>query len=567
MSAESKAGKGMQGISPGKLVLVLLLSLTSGLSAQSRKHPGYQLVDIPLANFNSGITGMDFLPDGRMIITTYRGDTAKAAGGAAFGRANWGQAYILSNIQGDPRNVTCTLVADKFLDAMGVKVVDGKIYIGEINKLIRLADADGDGVFETKETLADLPPDDANLAYSYGPIYKDGYLYMTLGSPVSRSTDRGTVVKIPIEGGPYEVIASGLRSPNGIGWGPDDEIFVTDNQGTWRPASILTHIQPGKFYGFSLGGTRGEVTPPSIHLPYQVFNNSPTQPLYMTSGRYAGQFLYGDWAKLSLFRAFVEKVNGAYQGAAFFFTGGLKSPVDRMVVDEKGVIYLGEMTLAMGPNGPQKLIPQPDAAVFEMMAVRSRKGGLEIEFSQPVGQMANQASFYTVENWYYTPTVNYYNDPQGVAPLTVTAVQVSEDRKRVYLQLDGMTAGKVVHITLGAGLQSQSAQTVWTNDAYYTLNSISDSQPFMTSGIANRDIPMAGPLIRTVSGRLQIQWQGTGFTSLSLQGIQGSSLGTFDVTGLQAFPFPDGLSHRGLLIAKLRGKDALIAAKIMTGMR
>ena len=64
------------------------------------------------------------------------------------------------------------------------EVVDGKIYIGEINRIIRLVDSDGDGVFETKETVAELPADDANLSYSYGPIHKDGYLYMALGSPI-----------------------------------------------------------------------------------------------------------------------------------------------------------------------------------------------------------------------------------------------------------------------------------------------------------------------------------------------------------------------------------------------
>ena len=352
-----------------KIVFVIMVTIASGLHAQSRKHAGFQLVDIPLAGFNLGITGMDFLPDGRMVITTYRGDTSKSVGGVAFGRTSWGQAYILSGIKGEPRSVTHTLVADKFLDAMGVEVVDGKIYIGEINRIIKLVDADGDGVFETKEPVAALPADDANLSYSYGPVHKDGYLYMALGSPFAgRSVDRGTVVRVPIAGGKYEVMATGIRNPMGIGLGPDMEIFVTDNQGNWRPSPFLTHVKTGKFYGFSMSGTRGETSPPSIHLPYQTFNNSPTEPLYMPTGRYAGQILYGDWAKMSLFRAFVETVNGATQGAAFFFTGGLKSPVSRMVADENGVIYLGEMTLAMGPNGPQKLVPQPDVKVFEMLA-------------------------------------------------------------------------------------------------------------------------------------------------------------------------------------------------------
>lgn len=71
--------------------------------------------------------------------------------------------------------------------------------------------------------------DDVNLSYSYGPLHKDGYLYMALGSPFAgRSTDRGAVIRVPVAGGKHEVVATGLRNPNGIGLGPDREIYVTD---------------------------------------------------------------------------------------------------------------------------------------------------------------------------------------------------------------------------------------------------------------------------------------------------------------------------------------------------
>jgi hypothetical protein len=535
----------------------IALCLAAFVPAQiTRQHPGYQLVDIPLANFNSGITGMDFLPDGRMVITTYRGDTSKAAGGVAFGRTTWGQAYIIENIQGAPSGVKHTQIADQFIDAMGVKVVNGDIYIGEINRIIKLKDADGDGLFETKETVAELSPDDANLAYSYGPIHKDGFLYMALGSPVSfRATGRNSVVKVPITGGKAEVIATGLRSPNGIGFGPDNEIFVTDNQGNYRPAPILTHIQTGKFYGFSMmGNNTATVTPASLQLPYQTFNNSPTQPLYLPSGRYAGQFIYGDWAKTALYRAFVEKVNGSYQGAAFFLTGRLKSPVERMVMDSNGVIYLGEMTLAKGPNGPQKLIPKLEVEVFDMLAIRSRKGGLELEFTHPVGASAAQTSLYTLEHWHYTPTSNYYNDPQEVTPLTVSTAQISEDQKRVYLEIAGLAASKVVHVKVGTGLQSSSGQALWSTEGYYTLNSISDSDPQLTGIHMKPETHSRRPMQARLSGNQWIlKWDSPRFECLTLHNLQGARLQTIKVTGLRQWELPSLGNSGGLTIATLEG--------------
>jgi len=48
--------------------------------------------------------------------------------------------------------------------------------------------------------------------------------------------DRGKVVKISKADGSVEFIASGLRTPNGIGLGPNNEIFVADNQGDWLPS-------------------------------------------------------------------------------------------------------------------------------------------------------------------------------------------------------------------------------------------------------------------------------------------------------------------------------------------
>lgn len=549
---------------------LVLLASVAGVQAQSNQHPGYQLVDIPLPDYNLGITGMDFLHNGDMVITTFRGDTAKSVGGVAFGRTSYGAAYILHNIKGAPGNVTYTKIAEGFLDAMGVKVVNGQIYIGEINRIIRLVDSDGDGFYETLETLVPLAPDDSPLAYSYGPVYKDGYLYMALGSLMG-ARNRNTVGRVAIGGGTWEVVATGLRNPNGIGLGPDNEIFVTDNQGNWRPTPNFMHVQPGKYYGFSgFGGGGGNqtATPPTIMLPYQTLNSSPTQPLYMSSGRFAGQFLYGDWARSNLYRAFIESVNGAYQGAVFSFAGGLKSSVNRMILDENGVIYVGQIrALGHGPNGPQKLVPRPEVEVFEMLAVRSRQGGLEIEFTLPVGQMANQTAMYTLRHWYYTPTSAYYNDPLGEAALTVSGVEVSPDRKKVYLQIAGMTAERVVHINLSASLQSGSGQSVRGRDTYYTLNSISASQPFSTATIARAGTHFSGLSVTRVSGTIQFQWKHTGYDVFSVQTLSGATIKTFDVSGLERFHLPENLGHQGLAIVKLQGKNVAHLAKVVNLIR
>ena len=39
--------------------------------------------------------------------------------------------------------------------------------------------------------------------------------------------------------GSFKAINTGLRQPNGIGLGPDGEIFVLENQGEWVPSNKL----------------------------------------------------------------------------------------------------------------------------------------------------------------------------------------------------------------------------------------------------------------------------------------------------------------------------------------
>ena len=60
--------------------------------------------------------------------------------------------------------------------------------------------------------------------------------------------NRGTTIKVNKDTGAVSYVAGGLRTPHGIGWGPENGIFVTDNQGGWLPSSKLLHIKQGRFF-------------------------------------------------------------------------------------------------------------------------------------------------------------------------------------------------------------------------------------------------------------------------------------------------------------------------------
>ena len=75
----------------------------------------------------------------------------------------------------------------------------------------------------------------------------------------------GTSIKINRATGRSRYVAGGLRTPHGIGWGPENGIFVTDNQGGWLPASKLVQIKQDRFFNHY-------INPPG------PFDNKPVTP-------------------------------------------------------------------------------------------------------------------------------------------------------------------------------------------------------------------------------------------------------------------------------------------------
>jgi hypothetical protein len=487
------------------------------------EHPGYDLVTIRPVDFEPKVSALEFLASGELLVLTWRGDTydgSGTSGGYSAVIQNYGlfpngfkgatprAIFKLSaDVKGKDRGkVTWKKVADAslFRDPQGMLRVGNDIYVGDIHRIVKLVDANGDGVYESTQTIGDLPSGKGWFEYSFGPVLKDGYLYMGLASAVQNSgiptkqtvSDRSSVVRIPVGGGKYEVVAEGLRAPDGIATGPEGELFTWDNQGSWKPAGRLDHIQAGKWYGYVLDPpgpiqqrekAAGREEPPAIYAEHDFSGSSLTEPVFLQHGRFKGQFIQGDVAQGHISRAYLEKVNGAWQGGMVPFFGGVEGGPHRMREDEQGHIYIGMLGNNHGNDGNQgwagqltglqKLIPNGTNA-FEIYAVRSRAGGLEVEFTMPVAADANQASLYKAEHWVNTPVATYGGGhKQNRADLAVGTPRICEDKTRVFLPIAGLQKGRVVHIALG-DVRSSDGKSFPPNfgHTWYTLNNISASE-------------------------------------------------------------------------------------------
>ena len=57
----------------------------------------------------------------------------------------------------------------------------------------------------------------------------------------------------------------------------------------------------------------------------------------------------------------------------------------------------------------------------------------------------------------------------GVEGLKIKSVNLSADRKRVFLEIDGIQENKVVYLHITKPLRSENDQSLWSTETWYTM--------------------------------------------------------------------------------------------------
>lgn len=440
-------------------------------------HPSYSVTTIHGKNFKPRVGGLAFLPDGRLLVTTW-----DVTGGV----------YLMDDVEtGDTSKITVKRIASGLAEPLGIEVVDGEIYVLQKHELTKLIDTDGDEIIDMYETVCNRWGVTSDFhEFAFGLVYKEGYFYATLSmamrlmSNEKQKPDRGRTIKISKDGS-YEWINYGLRTPNGIGLGIDNEIFVTDNQGEWVPGNKLIHVKKGEYHGMRWGlpDSIKEIPPvasPAIWLPEDEIGNSPSEPVLIKDGPYKGQMLHGDVTHGGIKRDFLEKINGEFQGAVFRFTQGLEAGVNRMRWGPDGALYVGGVGMVGGWSWKEKQyglqrLKYNGKVTFEMLSVMSKPKGFEIEFTEPIDAGTQlKADDFLIQQWWYLPTEKYGGPKLDLEKLNIASLNISGDRLRVYLEIPNLKKEHVVYFRLPDNLQSTRGQSLWSSEAWYTLNNIPD---------------------------------------------------------------------------------------------
>lgn len=596
-------------------------------------HPGYRLVSFRNAIHSSWrFGGMDWLSDGRMVVVIWGNDVSYQTGGGHQANGIYGDVgldvpngggpgwmNVISNVGGaagitpadtlriysglwEPLGLYVGRSGNVSTDTIYVMTKTGLLrfiglgpYVNGVNpvKVVRTcytrtcADSVAPGVFRSFTTHT--PNNYNNLSsrrwhhFNYGLVRgTDGYFYAGTGVQYDNGNDRyeqgrdrcGVLKMNPAEG-TVEVVAGGLRSPNGFVVGPEGDIFFSEIQGNYNPANSIKNYRPGRYYGFRCDtlqpyGHRAGLQEsfPAVSLNQAGLSNTdiannPAGLVYLTSGPYAGQLLYGDVTFGGIQRVFLEKINGEWQGAAMLFSAGFHSGIGRLLLGPDGSIYAGGQSggtaqasgnWCWGGGGGTgsltadrvggncnvqydflKLVPK-DTVVFDLLSVRARVNGFELQFTKKVGPSAATVSNYTIQTWTNNLSSQSYGagSQQGNSTLSVSNVRISPDSTRVFLQLASMPAASVrpavpaataptgntpanggnVRVVLirGTGILSADGSAPWGEPltagaapsriaAWYTLNHHSSDTAF--APVALTDRALASPAVRAKDFRAQ----------------------------------------------------------------
>lgn len=550
---------------------------TFGLAAsESSVNPGIDLANLLPEGMDKNIGAWDWLSDDKVVFTNWVWN---------FSTTPLSDIWVMEGMktQDRARITVKRYYPGNLREALGVKVVNGEVYVAVKFALLKFTDANKDGIAEDTVRIVEFPnrpePADGWNNYSLDLKYRGGFFYVALPSQTRGPglpaypimPGRGTVAKIDPVKKTLEYIASGLRTPDGLGWGPDSALFVTDNQGAWLPSSKLIHATGGRFFGLQpveAGDPSLTETPPAIWMPHGEASSSPTQPVMLEKGPFAGQMLVGDNVLGVVNRVSLEKVAGEFQGALYHFTGGLTCGTHRLLLNPAGDVYLGGLGSPIntwnvkGHYVGMQIARFNGKPGFEVKEILSRADGFTLRFTAPAGVSAGDPANYRLRQWRYQPTKEYGGQKLDNVALTVTAATLDPSKNLVHLAVTGLAPGRVVDFQFHRDLQSESGQSIWTGEAWYTLNKVSTEKGLGSVSLRPAAAAAAWAIVR-LQGGIEMEIP-DGYGELRMLAPNGRVLWSRPARP-GTLRLERGALPSGLAFLELRGEDgAAVLTKVLS---
>jgi azurin len=483
------------------IFLIVCLSILSSQVIMAQKAAAeaeyYPLRTLPIPhNIELEVGGMTTIPDGRLAVSTRRGEI-----------------WMVEN----PYSATpfYKLFASGMHEVLGLTYHKGSLYAVQRGELTKLSDQNGDGSADYYQNIANWELAGNYHEYSYGPVFdKEDNMYLTFNvawvgfGEAKLSKWRGWMVKVSPDG-TLSPVASGLRSPAGVMMNSSGDIFYTENQGDWVGSGRITHLEKGDFAGHasSLIWSNEPGSPmttqisdipdngepmykaaekvknlklPAVWYPHTLMGISTADMIEDKNGFmgpfFKGQYFVSDQGHSKVMRMMLEKINGQYQGICFPFREGWQSGLLRLSWGNDGSMFGGMTSRGWGSTGTdlfglQRMLWSGETP-FEMAEVHAMPDGFEITFTKPIDvATATQAANYDINSFNYQYH-HFYGSPviENKAH-TIKAILISDDAKKVRLVLDE-SRRFYIHEIKPKGVKSTNGDLLLHDVGYYTLNNI-----------------------------------------------------------------------------------------------
>jgi hypothetical protein len=459
-----------------------------------RERAYYRIVDVPMPKGEEIEAGaFTALPDGRIAVGTRHGDV-----------------FFVSGADASKPQPTYQLFATGLDEIFGLAWKDGALYVTQSCELTRVKDTNGDGRADRFEVVSDAWGYGTYHEYAFGSKFDpEGNLYVALGLSMSYHSwqlFRGWAMKVTPEGKTIP-IASGLRSPGGIGPNEHGALFYIESQGPWNSACSLKFLKEGSFMGHpasynwypfapNMGktpvepksGSRiiiekekvPELIPYAVIFPYIRMGRSISgYEVNRTKGKFGpfeNQMFMGDYTQSLVMRATTELVNGVWQGACYPFREGLSTGILNVHFTPEGRLLCGGTNRGWPVRGLKGFslenLEWTGLMPFEIKQVTINPDGFHVDFTKPVEAATggNPAS-YVVTTFTHEYHQGYGGPEIDRTTPQVKSVKLADDGMSADIVLDTITKGHVHEFDLGA-LRSRDHDELLHRNAYYTVNEV-----------------------------------------------------------------------------------------------
>ncbi len=433
----------------------------------------------------------DFLSKDSAVLSTWNGDVWRVDG-----------------LDDDLDTLTWRRIATGLHDPLGLKVVDGVIHTLGRDGITRLHDRNGDGEIDWFENFNNEVLVTRNFHEFAFDLQCDaaGNFYFAKGGPVrpgGRGFDEivahhGTIMRVTKDGSKLDVVATGLRAPNGIGVSPDGIMTTGDNQGTWMPACRLNWLpKPGMFTSCvdtsHMDPKPTEYGEPLCWFPMDVDNSGGGQ-CWITSDRWGplqGELLHQSYGTCNLYLVLRQQAGERIQGGVAKFPLSFASSQMRARFHDAGdgqlytVGFKGWQTRAAQMTAFQR-VRYTGKPLNMPRGLTVGTKTIELAFSDALDkELAEDPESYAIEIWNYNwsqaygspefkpsdPSKKVKEGQKNRDSLEVTGAKLGADGRTVTLTVEGIVP--CMQMRINFDLESKGGEII-AGDIHNTVNFVQD---------------------------------------------------------------------------------------------